>query len=177
MMNTSSRSVPLAYLSRIALLTQGATLLLLGLLYYVLLREPGAVYGLVAPIDALHSGPAFAASLPSLLHVAALICMTYAIAGPGKPALLAACGGWFLLDSWFELAQYGPVARWIVAHAPAWFDTLPVLERVRPHFMFGTFDFADLAAIALGTVGAWFWIVHFHPWEERASCNRLVHTA
>lgn len=176
-----SRNFTPAYPRRIALFAQGATLLLLGLLYYVLLRAPGAVYGIVVPnfsgLMLSHQALALTANLPSLLHVLAFICMTYAIAGPGKSTLLAACGGWFLVDSGFELAQYDPYARWIVAHAPAWFDALPVLDQVRPHFMRGTFDPADLAAIALGAIGAWFWIVRFHPWEERASCNRLVHTA
>lgn len=172
-MITLTENLSPAYARRIGLFALGATLLLFGLLYYLLLRQPGAVYGIAVPnwSGAMlpHRVMMLTANLPSLLHVAALICMTYAIAGPGKSALLAASGGWFLVDSLFELAQYGPYARWIVAQVPAWFDALPVLDQVRPHLMFGTFDPADLAAIALGAVGAWFWMVKFYPWKERAS--------
>jgi len=136
---------------RVVLFAQGAAVLVLGLFYYVFLREPGALYGISASnylgSNMKYQSQAFVLSLPSFLHVAAFVCITYAIAGPGKAALLAATGGWFAVDSLFELAQYGPFAYWIAEHVPAWFDTIPVLENIRRHFMFGTFDPSDLAAI------------------------------
>lgn len=151
---------------RIQLFAQGSIMLVLGMFYYIFLRESGAIYGLPTSNFIGSSmppqGQTILLSLPSFLHVIAFILMTYAITGPGKFSLLAVTAGWFAVESLFELAQYRLYARWIIEHVPGWFSGVPVLENLRMHFMFSTFDTADLAAIGVGSVLAWIWIAGYY---------------
>jgi len=45
---------------------------------------------------------------------------------------------------------------WSSGITPDWFTGIPFLENTKDYFLQGTFDFIDLAAIAFGTLIAYF---------------------
>ena len=48
---------------------------------------------------------------------------------------------------------------WSTIIIPDWFTVIPFLENTENYFLNGTFDFLDLAAIALGTAIAYFVLI------------------
>lgn len=129
-----------------------------GILFYFLGRQHDHVYFLskwLAPTNLSISLFGLAGqSLPTFIHVYALILLTVVIAGPAVSRVISICLSWLFLDSLFEVGQIDSVARWIAAHVPDWFSGIPFLENTARYFLFGTFDPFDLASIAAGTMAA-----------------------
>jgi hypothetical protein len=134
------------------------TALGVGLLVYLLDRSPAHVYFLSRVTWWISSRDsrlgALGGSLPDLLHVYAFILLTAAVA-PKRNTALPICVFWLLLDALFELGQHSIVAPRIAAAVPAWFHRVPFLDNTASYFLHGTFDYADLLAIAAGAVFAY----------------------
>jgi len=71
-----------------------------------------------------------------------------------KKGALIICISWFSVDFLFELFQKDNAMPLEII--PTWFKGIPFLENTENYFSQGTFDIADLIAIALGTVIAYF---------------------
>lgn len=134
--------------------------LALGLLVYLLARPPGSAYLLPAWLGLPGALPpaaaAFGRQLPGFVHTLAFGLLTYACLAPTRRAALASAGVWLAVNTLFEIGQVPEAARWIAAHAPAWFGSVPVLANVPAYFLAGRFDWLDLVAIAAGAVSAVF---------------------
>ena len=137
--------------------------LFIGTAVYLLDRQPETVY-LMA--DWMGGGkresPFFGTLggyLPAFIHVYAFILLTVLVAAPSRVHALAICLFWLVLDSAFELAQVGVIARAIADHVPGWFAGIPFLDNTSHYFLAGTFDVLDLYAIAAGSFAAYLTIV------------------
>jgi len=93
-------------------------------------------------------------SLPAFLHVFSFILITAGLIFCRKRGYLIICLSWFLVDSAFEVGQ--KFTTWSTSIIPDWFAGIPLLENTKNYFFQGTFDFLDIAAIALGTAVAYF---------------------
>jgi len=71
-----------------------------------------------------------------------------------KKSYFIICMSWFLVDTAFEVGQ--KFALWSSSLVPDWFAEIPFLETSKSYFLQGTFDFIDMAAIALGSIAAYF---------------------
>ena len=70
-----------------------------------------------------------------------------------KKGSLIICISWFSVEFLFEIFQkYNAMPLEII---PNWFKAIPFLENTENYFKQGTFDIADLIAIALGAVVAY----------------------
>ena len=135
--------------------------LLIGSLVYLIDRPPDQTYFVYSsPINISLSNVipnVFASignSLPEFIHVFSFILITAGLIFCQKRGYLIICLSWFLVDCAFELGQkFNNLALKII---PDWFAGIPFLENTENYFLQGTFDFIDLAAIALGTIIAYF---------------------
>ncbi|MGD8567112.1 MAG: hypothetical protein PVJ39_03330 [Gammaproteobacteria bacterium] len=131
---------------------------ILGVLVYVLDRNPQQIYFLTGFLNhPLTDGSVFGAigsSLPSFTHVYAFILFTAALLPPGRKAYLGATLAWLATDSAFEIAQHPAIAPIAASAVPDWFAGIPVLENTRNYLLHSTFDYSDLAAIAMGAIAA-----------------------
>jgi hypothetical protein len=93
-------------------------------------------------------------SLPEFIHIFSFILITAGLIFCNKRGYLIICLSWFLVDSAFELGQ--KFNTWSSSITPDWFTGIPFLENTKNYFLQGTFDFIDLAAIAFGTLIAYF---------------------
>jgi len=93
-------------------------------------------------------------SLPEFIHVFSFILITAGLIFCNKKGYLIICLSWFFVDSAFELGQ--KFNTWSSSITPDWFTGIPFLENIKNYFLQGTFDFLDLAAIAFGTMIAYF---------------------
>jgi hypothetical protein len=138
----------------------GLLLLLFGLLFYLSVRASGAIYGwpaLARPTLGMSGNwLGWTGSLPSFLHVIAMTLMTYAVLGVGKSRALLAASSWVIVDSLFEIAQHHALSSRLITWIPDWFQTIPLLDNLRPHLQHGTFDPIDLVAIVCGGMFAWY---------------------
>jgi len=92
-------------------------------------------------------------SLPSFIHAFSFILITAGLFQCQKKGCLIICACWFLTDVIFELGQkFKALSSTIV---PDWFSGILFLENSKNYFLSGTFDFNDLAAIAVGTISAY----------------------
>lgn len=130
-----------------------------GTLFYVFGRPHSHVYFLPEWLPSTHLPNslfgALGGHLPTFLHVYAFILLTVVVTTPSISKLLPVCLAWFTLDSLLEAAQAQPLAQWIAAHSPDWFNNIPILDNTRDYFLSGTFDSFDLLSIALGTIAAY----------------------
>jgi len=92
--------------------------------------------------------------LPAFIHVFSFILITAGLIFYNKRGYLIIYLSWFLIDCVFELGQN--FNTWSSSMIPNWFTGIPFLENIENYFLQGTFDFIDLAAIAFGTVIAYF---------------------
>ena len=74
------------------------------------------------------------------------------------------CAFWFLTDVIFELWQ--KFNLWISEVIPDWFGGILFLENTKNYFIRGTFDYFDLAAITIGTILAYFVLLHTIQMEK-----------
>ena len=150
----------------------GVTVLLVGTLVYLVDRPPDQTYFVysspfnislfkILPNLFSHIGN----SLPSCIHVFSFILITAGLISCRKKGYLIICLGWFLVDCAFELAQkFNTFPLKII---PNWFKGIPFLENTENYFLYGTFDFVDLAAITIGTVIAYFLLLSTNKSERR----------
>lgn len=133
--------------------------LAIGVLVYLLDRQPGSVYFIPDWIAlANNSSPMFGEIgnyLPTFVHAFAFILLTAIVVAPTSSQVVLICLTWFAVDSFFEIAQITPIAQWITGHVPDWFAGIPFLENTAVYFLAGTFDFLDLVSIAMGAVAAY----------------------
>lgn len=150
----------------------GVALLLLASLVYLVDRPPDQTYfvysspfniSLFKILPNLFSQ--IGNSLPSFIHVFSLILITAGLISCRKKDCLIICLGWFLIDCAFELGQeFNSLLLKII---PDWFPGIPFLENTENYFLYGTFDFIDLAAITIGTVIAYFVLLATNKSERR----------
>jgi ABC-type xylose transport system permease subunit len=135
--------------------------LLIGSLIYLIDRPPDQTYFVFSsPINISLSNimpnvfGLIGNSLPEFIHVFSFIVITAGLIFCNKRGYLIICLCWFLIDSAFEMGQtFNNLASKII---PDWFKGIPFLENTENYFLKGTFDFFDLAAIALGATTAYF---------------------
>lgn len=117
------------------------------------------------PVIAQLGSSAIGASLPTATHVLAMSLLTAAFLGPRAPASLLAPGLWTLLNVTFEVGQHPRIATAIVSVLPPDWNGLWLIGRLRPYFLYGTFDGLDIAAACAGGVLAHCLIVRLN--EEK----------
>ena len=135
--------------------------LLIGLLIYLIDRPPDQTYFVSSsPINISLSNiipsvfGSIGNSLPEFIHVFSFILITAGLIFCRKKGYLIICVSWFLIDCAFELGQ--KFALWSSSIVPVWFAGIPFLENTENYFLQGTFDLFDMAAIALGSIAAYF---------------------
>ena len=139
----------------------GLVALFTGSLVYLIDRPPDQTYFVYSsPINISLSNTipnlfgTIGNSLPAFIHIFSFILITAGLIFCNKRGYLIICLSWFLVDCAFELGQkFNDLASKII---PDWFAGIPFLENTENYFLQGTFDFIDLAAIAFGTVIAYF---------------------
>jgi hypothetical protein len=152
----------------------GLAVLLLGSLVYLVDRPPDHtyfVYNNFVNISLHNTLPSLFGSignsLPAFIHVFSFILITASLISCRKKGYLFICLGWFLVDCAFELGQkFNSLFSKII---PSWFAGIPFLENTENYFLYGTFDFIDLAAITIGTVIAYSVLIATNKSERRAT--------
>jgi ABC-type xylose transport system permease subunit len=139
----------------------GLVALFIGSVIYLIDRPPEHTYFVYnSPINISLSNTipnlfgSIGNSLPAFLHVFSFILITAGLIFCNKRGYLIICLSWFLIDCVFEVGQ--KFTTWSSRIIPDWFAGIPFLENTENYFLKGTFDFLDLAAIAFGTVIAYF---------------------
>jgi hypothetical protein len=139
----------------------GVAGLIVGSLIYLIDRPPDQTYFVYSsPINISLSNSipnlfgSIGNSLPAFIHVFSFIVITAGLIFCNKRGYLIICLAWFLVDSAFEVGQ--KFTTWPSRIIPDWFAGIPFLENTENYFLHGAFDFTDLAAIAFGTVIAYF---------------------
>ena len=142
----------------------GVVVLVVGSLIYLIDRSPDQTYFVYSSpinISLFKIVPTFFASignsLPEFIHVFSFILITAGLIFCNKRGYLIICLSWFLVDSAFEVGQ--KFTAWSTIIIPDWFTGIPFLENTENYFLQGTFDFIDLAAIAFGTLIAYFVLI------------------
>jgi len=138
----------------------GLTVLLLGTLVYLIDRSPDQTYFVhnsfvnISLHNILPNLFGFiSSSLPSFVHVFSFILITAGLFHCQKRGCIFICSCWFFIDLLFELGQkFKSLSSTMV---PDWFSGILFLENSKNYFLSGTFDFNDLAAIAVGTISAY----------------------
>jgi hypothetical protein len=146
--------------------------LLLGTLVYLVDRPPDQTYFLYSSSIniSLHDTlpnlfGIIGNSLPAFIHIFSFILITAGLIFCQKSGYLIICLSWFLVDSAFELGQ--KYSTWSSSIIPTWFAEIPFLENTKNYFLQGTFDFIDLAAIAFGTLIAYFVLLITNKTKKR----------
>ncbi|MBW2606258.1 MAG: hypothetical protein JRD05_01345 [Deltaproteobacteria bacterium] len=139
----------------------GILVLLLGTLVYLVDRPPDQTYFVYKSIFdiSLHNilpnlFGIIGNSLPSFSHVFSFILITAGLIASKKRGYIIICLFWFLIDSAFELGQKFDTL--IIDFVPHCFAGVPFFENTGNYFLLGTFSYGDLAAIAIGTIAAYF---------------------
>jgi hypothetical protein len=142
----------------------GALGLVFGSLVYLVDRPPNYTYFVhSAGIDISLYGAfpnlfgLIGNSLPAFIHAFSFILITAGLIACRKKGCLIICLSWLLVDCTFELGQR--FTSWSLKMIPDWFAGIPFLGNTENYFLQGTFDFTDLAAIAIGTLMAYFVLV------------------
>ena len=125
----------------------GLAVLLLGTLVYLVDRVPEQTLapdsiGLFSPVPSLFG--VVGHNLPTFTHVFAFILLTAALLNRSKRTSITVCVGWFVVDSAFEVGQHAYFAQWLSTFVPSWFQYIPILEKTKGYFVYGTFDPVDL---------------------------------
>ena len=143
----------------------GLASLLFGTLVYLFYRPPDQTYFIYISglnINLYNTLPNIFGlvgnSLPAFIHVFAFILITAGLLGCRKRGSIIICLSWLLVDCAFELGQ--KFNLWSSKIIQDWFTGVPFLENGRHYFLFGTFDFFDLAATAIGALIAYFVLIN-----------------
>ena len=151
----------------------GATMLLVGTLVYLVDRPPEQTYfvyrspfniSLFKTLPNLFSH--IGNNLPSFIHVFSFILITAGLISCRKKGYLIICISWFLIDCAFEFGQ--KFNSLFLKTIPDWFEGIPFLENTGNYFLYGTFDFVDLAAITMGTIIAYSVLIATNKSERRS---------
>ncbi len=157
----------------LALALVAALALALGTAVYLLDRPAGSAWllpsawqaghaaaagwaGTAAPADTAGlaaAGTWFGAAglwLPSLVHAFAFSVLTALMLPRRAGPAVAACLGWALVDTLFELGQHPAIAPSLAAGLASTFDGAPLALRVGRYFTQGSFDVADIVAGCCG---------------------------
>jgi hypothetical protein len=139
----------------------GVIALLFGSLVYLIDRPPDQTYFIYTSSINISLYGTFpnlfgliGNSMPAFIHVFSFVLITAGFVSYRKRGYLIICLCWFLVHCAFELGQ--KFTTWSLKMIPDWFAGLPLLGNTENYFLQGPFDFADLAAIALGTLMAYF---------------------
>jgi len=139
----------------------GFVTLFIGSLIYLIDRPPDQtyfVYSSPVNISLFTTIPnifvVIGGSLPEFIHVFSFIVITAGLIFCNKRGYLIICLPWFLIDCVFEVGQNVNTCSSNII--PDWFARIPFLENTENYFLKGTFDYLDLAAIAFGTLTAYF---------------------
>ena len=142
----------------------GATALFFGILVYLVDRPPDQTYFVdksFVNISLYHILPnlygIIGNSLPSFAHVFSFILITAGLIASKKREFIFICLFWFLIDSVFELGQ--KFSTTFIKFIPGWFPSIPFFENTEDYFIRGTFSYADMAAITIGTITAYFLLI------------------
>jgi hypothetical protein len=134
--------------------------LLFGSLVYLIDRPPDQTYFVYSSninISLYNTFPnvfgIIGNNLPTFIHVFSFTLITAGLISSRKRGCVIICMSWFLVDCVFELGQ--KFNSWTSKLIPEWFTGIPFLENAENYFLQGTFDFTDLASIALGTIMAY----------------------
>ena len=145
----------------------GVVVLLLGSFIYLIDRPPEQtyfVYTSPVKITLFNTVPNLfgfiGGSLPECIHVFSFILITAGLLFCNRRGYRIICLSWFLLDAAFEVGQH--FTAWPSKIIPDWFTGIPFLENTESYFLHGTFDFLDLAAIALGSIIAYRILLRTH---------------
>ncbi len=104
-------------------------------------------------------------SLPAFIHPFSFILITAGLVSCQKRGCIIICACWFFTDIAFELGQkFNSLVLKII---PGWFAGIPFLENTKNYFLYGTFDFIDLAAVTIGVVTACFLVLATNKSERR----------
>lgn len=141
--------------ARTALAALSVAMLVVGTLIYIVDRQPGSAAALPASLS-LHSGVTrwFGAAgdwLPSFLHAFAFSVLTALVLPRTLSHAAAACAGWALVETAFEVGQHAAVSPWLVQALAPFAGTAPGAIQLQRYFAAGSFDPADVAA---GIAGA-----------------------
>jgi hypothetical protein len=137
----------------------GIAALLIGVAFYLVNRSPEDVYFVPDGLSLHDRVPQFFGvignNLPSFIHTFAFILITVGLLGcrDTKTAMIVSMS-WFAIDGLLELGQHPAYNQALLENIPGWFESVPVLENVKPYFSCGRFEALDLAASALGSVTA-----------------------
>ena len=150
-------------INKVQILT-GAIALLFGILVYLVDRPPDQtyfVYKSTVNLSLYQILPnlfgIIGNSLPSFAHVFSFILITAGLIASKKREFIIICLFWFLINSFFELGQ--KFSTIFIKFIPDWFASIPFLENTGDYFIRGTFSFADMAAITIGTIAAYFLLI------------------
>ena len=138
----------------------GVAVLVVGTLVYLIDRSPDQTYFIYSGIVDIsfysaghHAFGRAGCNLPSFFHVVSFILLTAGLFSLRTKGYIIVCVSWMVVDCAFELGQkYSALPLRII---PEWFTGIPFLENTKSYFLHGTFDFLDLAAIALGSILAY----------------------
>ena len=150
-------------INKIQILT-GAITLLFGILVYLVDRPPDqTLFVDKSPVNIslYHILPGLFGiignSLPSFAHVFSFILITAGLIASKKRHFIIICLFWFLIDSVFELGQ--KFSTVFIKFIPDWFTSIPFLENIGNYFTRGTFSYCDMAAISIGAIAAYFFLI------------------
>ena len=139
-----------------SLVVLAGALLALGLLVYVADRPPGRAM-LLPAWARLASGGWFDSVgdwLPSFIHPFAFSLLTVAALGPSARPRYGVCVAWGAVNAAFELGQLPRVATELARALHVSMLPTSLSRPLADYFVRGQFDFADLAAIVLGSTAA-----------------------
>ncbi len=149
--------------SRIIQAVLAFTALFIGIVVYLLDRQPDRVYfmadWMVLGESSGHFFGAIGNHLPSFFHVYAFILLTAIFVTQSRAYACLICIFWFTIVGLFEIAQVSTIAQWIAQHLPNWFHVVPFLDNTSDYFLAGTFDILDVFSIAAGTLAAYLTII------------------
>ena len=131
-------------------ITAAFAALLLGLMIYLLSRDPQQVYFL-SYVPAFQQSDSnelgiFSYFLPSLLHIYAFILLTVAVLSASLTQTRIICLCWVFLECLFEIGQHKAIAD----HLSEFSEGIFILEVSSEYFLNGTFDIFDIVAIVMG---------------------------
>lgn len=92
-------------------------------------------------------------NLPAFIHVFSFSLITAGLISSRKRKCFIVCLGWLFINLAFELGQ--KFEGLAVSLIPNWFECFPILENFKNYFSYGTFDFYDLLAAAIGAIAAY----------------------
>ena len=151
--------------SDLYLIALGLVAMVIGATFYAAVRSTPRIFllpeFLATSFTGTSSMPGINA-LPSFLHTFAFVLMSAGVLACRRLFCAVKIAlAWVLIELIFELGQHAAMKSWFIGALPAWFDAVPILDRVGAYFLHGRYDALDVAAIfiaALSAVGLIHWL-------------------